>query len=128
MAPERKSNIKPLCDKHLVEMEATRAIRKMGGADVWDYSVFRCSALGCDRLLDRGEYVTRVSDGSIDPDCKNFISCEDGHLMFIESVEEDRLVWRCCIVGCERSRTTDRDFRPSDENTVNLYRIDGTFA
>jgi hypothetical protein len=114
MAPERKSNIRPLCDKHLVEMEAARATRKIGGADVWDYLVFRCSMPGCNRLLDRGEYISiSDSDGSMEEGSRNHIGCEDGG-MFIESVEGDRLIWRCCTVGCERSRTTDRDSRPSD--------------
>jgi hypothetical protein len=127
MAPERKSDIKPLCDKHLVEMEADGTRRKTeGGADVWEYLVFHCTTPGCNRLLDRGEYITvSDSDGSLDPGSRNFISCEDG-LMFIESVEGDRLIWRCCMVGCQRSRTTDRAFRPSDENTGNPG-TNGTF-
>jgi hypothetical protein len=94
-------------------MEAIRAIRKMGGSDVWDYAVFRCSTPGCNRQLDRGEYTT-VSDGVI-VERRSFVECEHGHgEMFIESVDGDRLIWRCSMVGCELSRTTDRAFRPSD--------------
>jgi hypothetical protein len=116
MAPELKRDIKPLCDKHLLEMEVTGTRRKMGGLDVWDCIAFRCSTQGCTRLFDSGGYTT-ISDGLIDPGSRNFIGCEEG-AMFIESVEEDRLIWRCCIVGCKRSRTTDRAFRPSDGETL----------
>jgi hypothetical protein len=38
--------------------------------------------------------------------------------MFIESIEEDRLIWRCSKVGCLKSRTTDRAFRPNDDEIV----------
>lgn len=111
MAPKLKSDIKPLCDKHLVEMEAVGTRRKMGGSDVWDCLAFRCSTQGCTRSFDSGGYTT-ISDGSIDPESRNFLGCEEG-AMFVESVEGDRLIWRCSIVGCQRSRTTDRAFRPS---------------
>src|SRR5450756_1842024 len=112
MAPKMKSDIKPLCDKHLVEMEAARATEKMGGSDVCDWFAFCCSMQGCARSFDTGGYTTN-SDGSIDPESRNFIGCEHG-AMFIESVEGDRLIWRCCMVGCQRSSSTDRAFRPSD--------------
>jgi hypothetical protein len=110
--PQMKNDIKPLCDKHVVEMEAVRVRAKMGGPDVWTWPAFRCSMPDCTRSFDSGGYTT-ISDGLIDPESRNFIGCEDG-AMFIESVKGDRLVWRCSIVGCQRSRTTDRAFRPSD--------------
>lgn len=109
--PKMKSDIKPLCDKHLVEMEAVRVRAKMGGSDVWTWPSFRCSTQGCTRSFDSGGYAT-ISDGLVDPESRNFIGCEDG-AMFVESVEEDRLIWRCSKVGCQQSRTTDRAFRTS---------------
>jgi hypothetical protein len=110
LAPEMKIEIKPLCDVHLVDMEATRVRAKMGGSDVWDWPAFRCPKPGCTRSFHSGGYAT-ISDGSIESGSGNSIGCEDG-AMFIESVEEDRLIWRCSKVGCHRSRTTDRAFRP----------------
>ena len=108
-----RSDIKPLCDKHpQVEMELVGVEAKMGGSDVQRWLAFRCPMQDCTRLFDRGGYTT-ISDGSIDPESRNFIGCEHG-AMFIESVEGDRLIWRCCMDGCERSRTTDRSFRPTD--------------
>jgi hypothetical protein len=112
LEPKMKRDIKPLCDKHLVEMEAVGVEAKMGGSDVWTWPASRCPTQGCTRSFDSGGYTT-ISDGSIDPESRNFIGCEDG-AMFIESVVEDRLIWRCSIVGCQRSRTTDRAFRPND--------------
>jgi hypothetical protein len=109
-APKLKCDIKPLCDKHLVEMEAVRVKAKMGGSDEWTWDPFRCPVQGCTRSFDSGGYIT-VSNGMIDPASRNFIGCEEG-AMFVESVQEDRLIWRCCIDGCERSRATDRAFLP----------------
>jgi hypothetical protein len=108
---ETKSDIKPLCDRHLTEMEAVGLKAKMGGTDVWTSAVFRCTEVGCARLFDSGGY-TSVSDGSIDPGSRNFVGCEDG-AMFIETVEHSLLIWRCCKVGCKQSRTTDKAFHPS---------------
>jgi hypothetical protein len=105
-----KSDIKPLCDKHLLKMEAVGVSAKMGGSDVWTWPAFRCPTAGCDRLFDSGGYRT-FSEGPVDPDSSNFIGCEDG-AMFIERVEEDNLIWRCSKVGCQRSRTTDLAFCP----------------
>lgn len=112
LAPEMKIEIKPLCDKHLVEMEAVRVKTKMGGSDIWNTPAFRCSAPGCTRSFDSGGYTT-ILGGSIEPESTNFIGCEDG-AMFIESIQEDRLIWRCSKDGCQKSRTTDRAFYPSD--------------
>jgi hypothetical protein len=108
--PDMKSDINPLCDKHMVEMEAVRVRAKVGASEVWTWSAFRWSTRGCTRSFDSGGYTT-ISDGLIDPESGNFIGCEDG-AMFIESVEEGRLIWRCSKVGCQQSRTTDRAFRP----------------
>jgi hypothetical protein len=107
-AREMKSDIKPLCDRHLNEMEAVALRTKMGGSDVWTSTVFRCAEVGCARVFDSGGYIS-VSDGSIDPRTRNFVGCEDG-AMFIESVDDGLLIWRCCKVGCGRSRTTERAF------------------
>ena len=112
LTPEMKSDIKPLCDKHLIEMEPVRVRARMGGSDVWIWPAFRCSSQGCARSFDSGGYTT-TSDGSIDPESRNFIGCEDG-AMFIESVEGDQLIWRCSKVGCQQTRITDQAFRPSD--------------
>ena len=114
--PEMKSDIKPLCDKHIVEMEAVGPSAKMGGSDVWEWPAFRCTIQDCARLFDSGGYAT-ISNGSIDRESRNFIGCED-RAMFIESVEQDRLIWRCSKPGCQQSRTTDRAFRPTDDKTV----------
>ena len=57
LAPEMKIEIKPLCDKHLVEMEAVRVKTKMGGSDIWNTPAFRCSAPGCTRSFDSGGYT-----------------------------------------------------------------------
>src|SRR5260370_10790644 len=114
--PEMKSDIKPLCDKHMAEMEPLRVKANMGRSDLWTWPAFRCPRQGCDRSFYSGGYAT-TSDGSIDPGSGNFIGCEDG-AMFIESVEGDRLIWRCSKVGCQRTRTTDRAFRPSDGETL----------
>jgi hypothetical protein len=111
-----KSNIKPLCDRHLTEMNAVGVEAKMGGSDVWAWAVFRCAMHGCDRSFDSGGYTT-TSDGSIDPESRIFIGCEEG-AMFIESVKGDRLIWRCSMSGCQRSRITDRAFRPSDREIL----------
>jgi hypothetical protein len=105
-----KSDIRPLCDRHLIEMEAVDVKAKMGGTDVWTLPAFRCAGAGCTRMFDSGGYVD-ISDGSINPESRNFIGCEDG-AMFIENVEGDLLIWRCCTVGCERSGTTDEAFHP----------------
>jgi hypothetical protein len=105
-----KVDVRPLCDKHLVAMEAAGVDAKMGGTDVWHWVAFRCTRAGCLRLFDSGGYTT-IADGSIDPGSRNFIGCEDG-AMFIERIEGDRLIWRCSKAGCEQSRRTDRDFRP----------------
>jgi hypothetical protein len=106
-----KTDIKPLCDKHLTEMAAIGVTARMGGSDVWNWPAFHCPAQGCTRLFDTGGHTT-ISNGSIDPDSRNFIGCDDG-AMFIESVKEDGLIWRCSKKGCQQSRTTDRFFRPS---------------
>jgi hypothetical protein len=116
LTPEMKSDIKPLCDKHLVEMESVRVRAKMGGSDVWTWLAFRCSSQGCARSFHSGGYAT-ISDGSLDAGSVSFIGCEDG-AMFIESVEGDHLIWHCSKVGCQRTRTTDRAFRPSDVETL----------
>ncbi len=113
LVPKLKRDIKPLCDKHLVEMEAVGTRRKMGGSDIWDCLAFRCPTQGCTRLFDSGGYTT-ISDGSTEQGSRNFIGCEEG-AMFVESIQGDLLIWRCCIAGCERSRTTDRAFRPGDD-------------
>jgi len=106
LVPKMRIDIRPLCDKHLVEMEAVSVKAKMGGSDEWAWPAFRCFMQGCARSFDSGGYTT-ISNGSIDPASRNFIGCEEG-AMFIESVQGDRLIWRCSIAGCERSRTTDR--------------------
>ena len=111
LVPEMKIEIKPLCDRHLVEMEPVGVRAKMGGSDVWDYLAFRCPTQGCTRSFISGGYAT-ISDGSI-MESGNVINCEHG-AMFNESVEKDRLIWRCSKVGCQKSRTTDRPLRPSD--------------
>jgi hypothetical protein len=85
LAPKMRSNIKPLCDKHLVEMEAVRVKAKMGGSDECTWPAFRCSTQGCTRTFDSGGYTT-ISNGSIDPASRNFIGCEEG-AMFVESVQ-----------------------------------------
>jgi hypothetical protein len=108
-APDMKSDIKPLCDKHLLEMEAVGETAKMGRSDVWTWPAFHCPMPGCNRSFASGGY-TAFSEGPVDPDSKNFIGCYDG-AMFIESIEEGRLIWRCSKVGCQQSRTTDRAFR-----------------
>jgi hypothetical protein len=74
---EMKIDVKPLCDKHLVEMGAVRMKAKMGGSDIWTWAAFRCPAPGCTRSFDSGGYTTTVG-GSIDPESTNFIGCEDG--------------------------------------------------
>jgi hypothetical protein len=110
--PEMKSDIKPLCDKHLVEMEALSMSAKMGPPDVWTWPAFRCATQGCTRSFDSGGYTT-ISKGSVERESRNFIGCEDG-VMFIENVEGDGLIWRCSKAGCQRLRTTDRSSHPSD--------------
>jgi hypothetical protein len=107
---EMQSDMRPLCDRHLTGMVAVGTRMKMGGADVWTSIVFRCAEAGCARLFESGGYIS-ASDGSIDPGTRNFLGCEDG-AMFIESVEKDLLTWRCCKVGCELSRATDKAFHP----------------
>ena len=108
---EMKSDIRPLCDRHLTEMGGVGTRLKMGGADTWTSVVFRCAEEGCAQLFETGGYIS-IADGSIDPPTRNFLGCEDG-AMFIESVENGLLTWRCCEVGCERSRITDKAFHPS---------------
>jgi hypothetical protein len=113
MNNEMKIDIKPLCDKHLTEMEAISVKAKMGGSNLWTTPAFRCTTSGCTRLFESRGYLT-ISDGEADPGGRNFIHCEDG-TMFVESVEEDRLIWRCSKIGCQRSRKTDRAFHPVDD-------------
>jgi hypothetical protein len=107
---EFKKNIKPLCDEHLDEQMDPVGIR-LGESDPLLSGVedaFRCPRKGCSRIFDSGGYRS-LHNGSIksNRESHNFIGCEDG-AMFIESVEEDRLIWRCSKNGCEQSRTTDR--------------------
>jgi hypothetical protein len=64
------------------------------------------------RLFESRGYLT-ISNGIADPNARTFIGCEDG-TMFIERVDGDLLIWRCCRIGCQRSRKTDRAFRPID--------------
>jgi len=106
---EMKSHIRPLCDKHLVQMDAIGIQQKMGGSDVWKCLAFRCPTRGCTRLFESRGYVT-VSDGLVDDEGRISLYCEHG-VMFIENFDEDCLTWRCSKVGCDRSRMTDRGFR-----------------
>jgi|SRR5277367_5658596 len=104
---EMKSDIRPLCDRHLIEMRTIGVEAKMGGTDLWTWSAFRCTEPECSRLFDSG--YANISRGSVDPESRNLVSCEDG-AMFIESVEEELLTWRCCKIGRDRSGTTDKAF------------------
>jgi len=112
---ELKKDIRPLCDEHLEEQMDPVGIR-FGESDPllsgsWD--AFKCPRAGCSRIFDSGGYRT-LHNGSIDSasESHNFVGCEDG-AMFIERVDEDRLIWRCSKNGCEQSRTTDRVSRTS---------------
>jgi hypothetical protein len=106
MDDQMKIGIRPLCDKHLTEMEAVRVQANMGGSDVWRWPAFRCNAANCTRLFESRGYLT-ISDGMADPIGRNCIRCDaDGEMMFIEKVEDDRLLWRCSKETCQQSRIT----------------------
>ena len=108
MDDQMKSDINPLCDKHLIEMEAIRVQAKMGGSDVWRWPAFRCAASECTRLFESRGYLT-ISDGTADLVGRNRTVCDtDGEMMFIEKAEEDYLVWRCSKKGCQQSRKPPR--------------------
>jgi len=94
-------------------MEAVRVQAKMPGSDVWTWPAFRCNTDGCVRLFESRGYLS-ISDGIADPNGRTFIGCEDG-TMFIERIEANLLIWRCSRIGCQRSRKTDRTFRPVDD-------------
>lgn len=112
MHDQMKSDIKPLCDKHLTEMEAVRVQANMGGSDIWMWPAFRCNADGCTRLFESRGYLT-ISNGMADLVGRNCVGCDtDGEMMFIERVEEDRLIWRCSRNGCQQSKTTLRVSSP----------------
>lgn len=113
MGDQMKSGIKPFCDKHLIEMEATRVQANMGGSDISSWLAFRCNAEGCTRQFESRGYLT-ISDGMADLVGRNCIGCDmDGGMMFIERVEEDRLIWRCSRNGCQQSRITPRAIGPA---------------
>ncbi len=117
-----KLNVRPLCDEHFLPMEPV-IVKLRIGTDIWIEPAFHCPREGCVRSFESGGYISTI-DGSVVPESRNFIGCWDG-AMYIECLEQDSLIWRCCRVGCERSRVTDRALRPTDKNG---FRLDGVMS
>lgn len=97
-------DIRPLCDRHLLEMHPAELTQNMSANETWNFPVFRCPELGCTRVFDSRGYFN-VVDGERDLEEPLFIGCEHGAI-FIARVEAVELVWRgskiACSEHCER--------------------------
>jgi hypothetical protein len=103
-----KPDIGPLCDIHHVEMNC--GLLQTSKPDPFlsgSWLVYKCSVPECARIFDKEGYIDFI-DGVLVAESKNSVRCEHA-AMFIESVSEMHLIWRCCCVGCERSKTTGHE-------------------
>lgn len=116
-----KTDIHPLCDRHLVQMRLIGMQQRMSANETWRFPVFRCTQWGCTRVFEAGGYFTIV-DGERDLEGKLFIGCEHG-AMFIARVEENDLVWHGCKAAC-----TDRCERRTLNSASRFLRHAGAMV
>jgi hypothetical protein len=121
MSLDINTDIRPLCDRHFVEMCLVELRQRVSPYETWSFPAFQCVEPGCIRVFISRGYFT-VVDGERDLQDPFFIGCEHG-VMFIERMEEENLVWRSAKQGCMGSRITNRSFQniPSADRTPQLF-------